>query len=89
LNNSCELFTIPTTILIIIFLIYRKYITLPKKRGYNISFQEFCKRAEKRKATDLEISNLAKKGLKLPEIPKDTRTLLSAVGIGDEKIVFS
>ena len=58
---------------------------LLKKKNYNISFQEFCKRVEKRKAVDLEISNLGKKGLKLPEIPKDMRTLLSAIGIGDEK----
>lgn len=58
---------------------------LLKKKNYNISFQEFCKRVEKRKAVDLEISNLGKKGLKLPEIPKDMRTLLSAIGMGDEK----
>jgi len=58
---------------------------LLKKKNYNISFQEFCKRVEKRKAVDLEISNLGKKGLKLPEIPKDMRRLLSVIGMGDEK----
>ena len=34
---------------------------LLKKKNYNISFQEFCKRVEKRKAVDLEISNLGKR----------------------------
>jgi len=58
---------------------------LLKKKGYNVSFREFCKRVQKRRAIDLEISNLGKKGLKLPEIPKDISGLLSAVGIGDEK----
>ena len=58
---------------------------LLKKKGYNISFQEFCKRVEKRRSVDLEIRNLGKKGLKLPEIPKDISGLLSAVGIRDEK----
>jgi len=58
---------------------------LLKKNGYHITFQDFCKRVEKRRAVDLEIRNLGKKGLKLPEIPKDIRALLSAVGIGDEK----
>ena len=61
---------------------------LLKKKGYNISFQEFCGRVEKRRAVDLEISNVGKKDLKLPQIPKDIRALLSAVGVGDEKEHF-
>ncbi len=58
---------------------------LLKKKGYNITFQEFCKRIEKRRAVDLEISNVGKKGLKLPEIPKDIKSLLNTLGIKDEK----
>jgi transposase len=58
---------------------------LLKKKGYNISFQEFGKRVETKRAVDLEIGNVGKKGMKLPEIPKDIRALLSAVGIGDKK----
>jgi len=61
---------------------------LLKKKGHNITFAEFCKRVEKRRGVDLEISNVGEKVLKLPEIPKSIKSFLNTLGIRNEKWYF-
>ncbi len=46
------------------------------KKGHNITFSEFYQKASKVRAVELEIKNIKKKGLKLPEVDKEVVSLL-------------
>ena len=59
---------------------------LLKKRGYNITFQEFYQKASRIRAVELEIENIRKKGLKLTKAPKEVVSLLEML---DSKEILS
>ncbi len=59
---------------------------LLKKKGYPLTFQEFCRRTARVTAVELEIENIRKKGLKLTEVPKEVPSLLEMI---NSKDVFS
>ena len=56
---------------------------LLKKKGYNLTFQEFYQKANRIRAVELEIANIRRKGLKLTEIPEEIEHLLKVLD-GDE-----
>jgi len=56
---------------------------LLKKKGYPMTFQEFCKRTARVTAVELEIENIRKKGLKLTEVPKEVLSLLEMINSKD------
>ena len=56
---------------------------LLKKKGYPMTFQEFCRKTAKVTAVELEIENIRKKGLKLTEVPKEVLSLLEMINSKD------
>ncbi len=52
---------------------------LLKKKGYNLTFQEFYRRTSRIRAVKLEIANIRRKGLKLTEIPEEIKHLLKVL----------
>ena len=56
---------------------------LLKKKGYPLTFQEFCRRTARVTAVELEIENIKKKGLKLTEVPKEVFSLLEMINSKD------
>lgn len=56
---------------------------LLKKKGYNITFQEFCRKASKIRAVELEVANIRSKKLKLTEVPKEIFSLLEMLNSTD------
>lgn len=52
---------------------------LLKKKGMEISFQEFCRKMETGEVIELEVKNIKKTGLKLTDIPKEAKDILKAL----------
>lgn len=52
---------------------------LLKRKGYQLTFQEFYQKASRIRAVKLEITNISRKGLKLTEVPEEVQLLLKAL----------
>ena len=55
---------------------------LLKKKGYNITFQEFYQKASRIRAVELEIK-AGRKGFKLTEVPKEMLSLIDLLNSRD------
>ncbi len=67
------------TICILAYLLQVTVEYLLKKAGHNLSFRQFISKLVTRRAVQLEIANLKKSQIRIPQIPQDIRKLVSAV----------
>ena len=67
------------TICILAYLLQMTVEYLLKKAGHHISFQEFISQLVTRHAVEVEIKNLKKREIRIPQIPKEIKKLIQMV----------